>query len=375
MSEIEVKLRAGMTNNGITGDVQDRIVKSISSFALYGFPESHAASFALIAYASAYLKCRYLAAFTTAMLNNQPMGFYSPQTLVKDAQRHGLRFKPVDVTHSQWLCTIEHHENRQWLRLGFNYIKGFREDTARAIAAERERAPFISIRDLVRRVPGLHKDALNRLAEIGALNSLLSGSGADALVRAGPPGPAVRPQPKPGEGIGRGRREALWQSELALCPASDLLEPAAPAPDPSPLAPMDAVERLHADFRNSGLTIGPHPMSFHREQMKRLGVIPASGIRLIRDGVLVRIAGCVICRQRPGTAKGFLFLTLEDETGISNAIVRPDLFEAERTMLVNAPYLIVEGMLQNQDGVVSVKAERVRPIDSSLAPAASHDFR
>ena len=149
MQEIEGKLRAGMTNNGITGEVQDRIVKSISSFALYGFPESHAASFALIAYASAYLKCHYLAAFTAAILNNQPMGFYSPQTLVKDAQRHGLRFKPVDVAQSQWLCAIEHHEKTQWVRLGFNYIKGFREDTARAIAAERERAPFTSIRDLV----------------------------------------------------------------------------------------------------------------------------------------------------------------------------------------------------------------------------------
>ena len=353
MQEIEGKLRAGMTNNGITGDVQDRIVKSISSFALYGFPESHAASFALIAYASAYLKCHYLAAFTAAILNNQPMGFYSPQTLVKDAQRHGLRFKPVDVEHSQWLCTIEHHQDlhkgaKQWVRLGFNYIKGFREDTARAIAAERERASFTSIRDLVRRVPGLHKDALNRLAEIGALNSI--------------------------EGTEH-RREALWQSELALRPVSELLDPATPSEEASPLAPMDAVERLHADFYNSGLTIGPHPMSFHRERMNRLGVIPAAGIRLVRDGVLIRIAGCVICRQRPGTAKGFLFLSLEDETGISNAIVRPDLFDAERTMLVNAPYLIVEGVLQNQDGVVSVKAERVRPLNTSLAPAASHDFR
>jgi error-prone DNA polymerase len=346
MSEIEGKLRAGMTNNGITGEVQDRIVKSISSFALYGFPESHAASFALIAYASAYLKCHYLAAFTAAMLNNQPMGFYSPQTLVKDAQRHGLRFKPVDVAHSQWVCTIEHHQEQQWVRLGFNYIKGFREDTARAIAAARERDSFTGIRDLVRRVPGLHKEALNRLAEIGALNSL------EVM----------------------DRREALWQSELALRPVTDLLDPD-PESEPSPLAPMDAIERLHADFRNTGLSIGPHPMSFQRERMNRLGVIPAAGIRLVRDGVLVRIAGCVICRQRPGTAKGFLFLSLEDETGISNAIVRPDLFDAERTMLVSAPYLIVEGLLQNQDGVVSVKAERVRPIDTSLAPAASHDFR
>src|SRR5580658_2782944 len=164
MKDVEKKLRRGMERKGIVPEVQDKIIRSITSFALYGFPESHAASFALLAYASAYLKCHYLAAFTAAMLNNQPMGFYSPQTLVKDAQRHGLRFKPVDVACSQWLCTIEHHQDRQWVRLGFNYIKGFREDTARAIAAERERIAFAGIRDLVRRVPGINKEAMNRLA-------------------------------------------------------------------------------------------------------------------------------------------------------------------------------------------------------------------
>ena len=347
MREIEVKLRAGMTRNEITGDTQDRIVQSITSFAMYGFPESHAASFALIAYASAYLKCHYLAAFTAAMLNNQPMGFYSPLTLVKDAQRHGLHFKPVDVMQSQWRCTIEEHAGDRWVRLGFNYVRGFNENTAKAIVAERERASFSGIRDLVARVPSLRKNELNKLAAIGALNFKLGANH---------------------------RRDALWQSELAIRPVSELLEPAARDVEKSPLAPMDAVERLHADFHHTGLTIGKHPMSFHRRKMNELGVFTAAGVRREPDGRWVSVAGCVICRQRPGTAKGFVFLSLEDETGIANVIVEPDLFDAERTTLVNAPYLRIDGVLQNQQGVVSVKAHSVRALDSSLARVDSHDF-
>src|SRR6202030_2343336 len=170
MREIEGKLREGMTRNGIAVDVQDLIVRSIGSFAAYGFPESHAASFALLAYASAYLKCRYLAAFTAALLNNQPMGFYAPATLVKDAQRHGLHFKPIDVTQSDWLCTIEEHNGEHWVRLGFNYVKGLREQTAQAILTARAKSPFLSIQDLANRVPDLRKDELRKLSEIGALN-------------------------------------------------------------------------------------------------------------------------------------------------------------------------------------------------------------
>jgi error-prone DNA polymerase len=359
MREIEVKLRQGMARNGIEGAVQDTIIQSITSFAQYGFPESHAASFALIAYASAWLKCHYLAAFTAAMLNNQPMGFYHPMTLVKDAQRHGLHFKPVDVTRSQWRCIIEEgadgekDDGEKFVRLGFNYVKGFREQAAMAILAERERAPFSSLRDLARRVPILRKDEMNRLAEAGALNFV-------------------------GLNLGdkqKHRREALWQGELALRPVGELLEPAVSQGDLSPLAAMDAAERLYADFRNTSLTIGAHPMRFHRERMNRLRVTPASRLQQLKNGYPVRIAGAVICRQRPGTAKGFLFLSLEDETGISNAIVQPDLFESERAMLVREPYLMIEGVLQNQQGVVSVKAGRVRPLEIASTGVESHDFR
>ena len=338
MREIEVKLRAGMTKNSITGESQDRIVLSITSFAAYGFPESHAASFALIAYASAYLKCHYLAAFTAAMLNNQPMGFYRPFTLIKDAQRHGLHFKPVDITRSEWRCTIEEHDGQKCVRLGFNYVKGLREETAQAIIVARNVSPFTSVRDVARRVPSLHKAELNTLAELGALNFEL---GAEH------------------------RRDALWQSELAIRPVPELLEPGEGNPESTPLAPMNPVERLHADFRVTGLTIGEHPMRFHRDQMKEAGVIRAADLCTVSDGRRVSVAGCVICRQRPGTAKGFVFLTLEDETGIANVIVEPDLFESQRTTLVDSPYLRIDGVLQNRERYVN---HRFTPSGRSYSP-------
>ena len=313
MRDIEAKLRAGMTANGIVGDTQDRIVQSITSFALYGFPESHAASFALIAYASAYLKCHYLAAFTAAILNQQPMGFYHPATLVKDAQRHGLHFLPVDVMRSQWNCILEGGlpagarlqpccpnsgaeapRGLEWsVRLGFNYVRGLRREPAEAIVAAR---PFSSIDDLARRVPELRKDELRMLAEIGALNGLISH-----------------------------RRDALWQSERAMRPAGPLLEHLEPAEQHSPLSMMTGTERIRADFYGIGLTIGIHPMKLYRDGLRARGVLAAAELKRVRNGRIVKVAGCVICRQRPGTAKGFLFLSLEDETGIANAIVEPGI--------------------------------------------------
>ena len=339
MRDIETKLRSGMTTNGILGETQDRIVQSITSFALYGFPESHAASFALIAYASAYLKCHYLAAFMAAMLNNQPMGFYHPATLVKDAQRHGLHFRPVDVQQSQWKCTLE----EDTVRLGLNYVRGVRKETAEAIVAAR---PFSSINDVVRRVPGLRKPELRMLAEVGALNSL-----------------------------GGHRRDALWEAERALRPAGPLFETAETPELASPLAPMTAPERIRADFYGTGVTIGPHPMKLYREGLRTRGVVAAEDLQYEKHGRLVRVAGCVICRQRPGTAKGFMFLSLEDETGIANAIVEPDLFDAFRETLVTAPYLLVEGILQNQQGAISVKLNRAEPLNFEVAEVPSHDFR
>ncbi|HUI58326.1 MAG TPA: error-prone DNA polymerase [Bryobacteraceae bacterium] len=343
MADIEVKLRAGMERNGITGKPQDDIVRSITSFALYGFPESHAASFALLAYASAYLKCHFLAAFTCAMLNNQPMGFYSPAILIKDAQRHGLRVLPADVTKSDWNCTVERGKRGSLhLRLGLRYARGLREEAGRAIVQAR---PFTSIDDLALRVPELRKDEINRLAEIGALNTLDQAH----------------------------RRAALWQSQRAILPVGPLLEPLEEKGGLSPLAPMNTGERLYADYHGTGINIGKHPMAHCRAEMNALRVTRAIDLASVPNGRLVRIAGSVIVRQRPGTAKGFVFLSMEDETGIMNAIINPPTFDRYKFAVLGERFLLIDGVLQNLDGVISVKAARITGLPA-VAAAESHDF-
>ena len=351
MREVEVQLREGMESNGILGETQDRIVQAITSFALYGFPESHAASFALLAYASAYLKCRYLAAFTAAMLNNQPMGFYSPATLVKDAQRHGLRFRPVDVLRSDFRCTLETDGKTSYVRLGLNYVRGLNGATARRIEQERKQYSFSSLRDLIRRVPELQKDEITALAELGALNDL------------------------PKRKSDQHRRGALWQSELALRPVGELLETAADDSVPSPLEPMTLGQRTFADFSNSGLSIGVHSMAHFRGRVREMGVVDAVTAKAQRDGLLLKVAGCVITRQRPGTAKGFVFLSLEDETGIVNIIVQPHLFDLRRQACTTAPYVLVKGVLQSISGVIAVKAADIEELTfRDAAVMQSHDF-
>jgi len=355
MKEVEIKLRLGMEKKGITGETQDKIVQAITSFALYGFPESHAASFALIAYASAFLKCHYLAAFTTAMLNNQPMGFYQPATLIKDAQRHGLKFKPIDVTCSQWDCTIEEFPNGQLVRIGLRYVKGLRKKTAQQIVAHRDMRPFTSIVDLKQRVADIQKDELRVLASIGALN-FISGK---ARIH---------------------RRSALWQVERAGRAAGALFEAQIRNEDCdsaslfSPLDAMNDEERLLADFRGTGLTVGHHPMTHHRAELNRKAVSPAARLAALSDGSFVRVAGAVIVRQRPGTAKGFVFLSLEDETGVANIIITPQLFEKDHTVVVHNSFLMIEGILQNQDGVISVKAGNIKPFHLTRAAAPAHNF-
>jgi error-prone DNA polymerase len=353
MKVIEEKLRAGMTRNGIVGATQEQIIQSITSFALYGFPESHAASFALIAYASAYLKCHYLAAFTAALLNNQPMGFYHPSTIVKDAQRHGLKMLPMDVTRSDWRCTLEPSAiNRQpSVRLGLKYARGLREPAAQALIRERSLSPFFSVQDLARRVPELRKDELTTLAEIGALNTVAS-----------------EKQNK------LHRRDALWQVERAVRSSGPLLDELPEMDGESPLAAMTNEERLVADFRSTGITVGPHPMQYRREEMKRIGIYRAADLAQIPNGRRLRIGGCVIARQRPGTAKGMMFLSIEDETGIANAIIAPDLIQKNRVLLISERFLMIEGILQNQDNVIHIKAEKVSPLTVTRAETVSHDF-
>jgi error-prone DNA polymerase len=339
MKAIETRLRAGMAERGITGETASTIVRSISSFALYGFPESHAASFALIAYASAYLKAHHPAAFVCALLNNQPMGFYHPFTLVKDAQRHGVRFRPVDVTQSDHPCTLEEGE----VRLGLLYVRGLRAEAGRRIVAERARAPFASLQDFVDRT-GLRRDEQRALAEVGALNA-----------------------------FGLTRRSALWQVEKAGRPRGPLLRETEPEGGASPVPEMDLAERLSSDLAGTGLTVGPHPVSLHRRELWGRGVLRAAELPGLGDGEHVRVAGAVICRQRPGTAAGFLFLTLEDETGLVNVIVRPDLFQRERAVLVAEPLLEVDGVLQATEGL-SVRAWAVRPALRGVPAPPAREF-
>jgi error-prone DNA polymerase len=390
MKPIEEKLRAGMTRNGICGVTQEQIIQSITSFALYGFPESHAASFALIAYASAYLKCHYLAAFTAALLNNQPMGFYHPSTIVKDAQRHGLKVLPMDVTRSDWKCSLETVASGQWsvaskgkgmqdvenlaVRLGLKYARGLREPAGQALVRERSLAPFVSVQDLAHRVPELRKDELTTLAEIGALNAVGSGQWPAASTDSKEEFVLLPTAHRPLPTGSFHRRDALWQVERAVRWSGPLLDELPEIDGESPLAAMTDEERLVADFRATGLTVGPHPMQYRRAEMKRMGIYRASDLAQLPDGRRLRIGGCVIARQRPGTAKGMMFMSLEDETGIANAIVAPDLLQKNRVLLISERFLMIEGILQNQDNVIHIRAEKVSPLRVTRAETASHDF-
>jgi error-prone DNA polymerase len=353
MKTLEVKLRAGMTANGLDEATQNTIVQNISSFALYGFPESHAASFARIAYFSAYFKVRYLAAFTCAILNNQPMGFYAPAVLVKDAQRHGLRVKPIDVQISDWPCTVEQESDGTLsLRMGLNYAKGLRKQSAEALVNSREQAGlFRSAEDIALRVPCLSRKEFTLLARIGAFNKI--------------------------GGIEH-RRDAIWQIERAGRPEGDLLRQHSDSlrddSESRPLRQMNIEERMVADYSGTGLTIGKHPMHYRRPQLQRVGVLSAQDLRTHKNGEFVRVAGCVIARQRPGTAKGFIFLSMEDETGIANVIITPDLYERERVQVTGSKFLLVEGALQNQDGVIHIKAAHLKTLTGNSLEVQSHDF-
>jgi error-prone DNA polymerase len=357
MRQIEARLRHGMAQRGITGTQADEIIRSITAFALYGFPESHAASFALLAYASAYLRAHHLAAFTCAMLNNWPLGFYHPATLVQDAQRHGLRVLPIDVTRSSWRCQLEQGvegvrcygvreepltHNTLSLRLGLRYVTGLREAAGTSIEAERTRTPFTSVTDVAARCQ-LRDNELETLAHLGAFAA-----------------------------FGLTRREALWQAAavprgrlfkvLGCYGVRGVCEEHTPL-TPCPLPPMTDLDRTLADYKNSGLTVGPHIMKHLRDELARAGVLRAIDVKKTRDGSWAKIAGLVIVRQRPGTAKGFCFITLEDETGTANAVVVPDLFQRYRAVIHTAALLLIEGPLQKVDGVIHVRVRRLRALE------------
>jgi len=338
MNKVVTKLRKNMTQKQVDPQIQEQIVSSLGSFALYGFPESHAISFALIAYASCWLKVHRAPEFYCALLNNQPMGFYSAAVLILDGKRRGVKFLHVCVTRSHELCTIEEDGS---IRLGLNYVQGLHREKAAWLVAERKRAPFVSMEDLLLRVP-LNKTERRVLAKIGALN-----------------------------GLSEHRRTALWDVETLF--HEDDLFSGVQAAISEPLESMDGLERLQADYDGTRVTTGPHPMSFARANLPH--VTRAVDLFSGKHGQIVTIAGVVICRQRPGTAKGHVFISLEDETGIANAIVRSELFEKLRLTITHEPLLEIKGRLQHLEGVVSVLAKDIRALS---APASidgqSHDF-
>ena len=358
MDGVIEKLRTALRKNRCSEELVEQITSTVSSFALYGFPESHAISFAYLAYLSAYLKAHHAPEFYASLLNNQPMGFYSSATLIKDGQRHGVKFLPVCAMKSEWDCTIESDRKTPAnpddypVRLGLRVVKTLSNTGAKRLLAERGQSPFTSIHDFKHRAR-LNKDELRTLAEIGALNCFAAH-----------------------------RRNALWEVEKPLR-QDDLFEEiktkTAAAINrrekelSSPLAPMTYPERIQADFAGMQLTTGVHPMALLRPQLK--GILRAADLPTAKHGSRVRIGGNVICRQRPGTAKGFVFVSLEDETGISNAIVTPPMFEANRLVITEEPFLLIEGRLQQIDGVIHVKAQRIERLkyDPSVA-SRSYDF-
>jgi error-prone DNA polymerase len=356
MNKVCAKLRLAMERKGVAPDKIDKIVQSISSFALYGFPESHAISFAILAYGSAYLKVHRAPEFYASLLNNQPMGFYTPATIVKDAQRHGSKIKPVCVSQSEWRCTVVDDNT---VRLGFCVVSGLREEHAEELVRQRQEQQFDSLDDFKHRVP-LAKDELRTLAELGALNC-----------------------------FAKHRRAAMWDVEEtlhddllgknvveALAAASACLFDSAfdtNAATTSPLLRMTLPERVKADYETMNLTTGPHPLKLLRESFPNIW--RAIDLSHARHGSIIQIAGNVICRQRPGTAKGFVFISLEDETGVSNAIVEPDLFEQFRLVITEEAFLLIEGEVQNSDNVVLIKAREIRPLlHDQLVGSESHDF-
>jgi error-prone DNA polymerase len=366
MNKVSVKLREAMARNQVAPEVIEKVLHSITSFALYGFPESHAISFAILAYGSAYLKAHRPAEFYASLINNQPMGFYTPATIVKDARRHGVKVKPVCVAQSEWNCTVIADDT---IRLGFCVVNGLQREHADDFLRERKERPFSSLEDFRKRAVLLTKDELRRLANLGALNC-----------------------------FAEHRRAAMWKVEET--PHDDLLteagHPERKSRDPdevtlklsrrdpstfarddesesSPLPRMTLPERVRADYEVMDLTTGPHPMKLVRAQLP--DIWQAIDLAQAKHGSIVRIAGNVICRQRPGTAKGFVFISLEDETGVSNAIVTPDLFEETRLLVTEEPFLVIEGEVQNTDNVVLIKAQKIFPlISDGLVGSASHDF-
>lgn len=342
------RLVSGMVERGIPREVAEQVFRQIQGFGSYGFPESHAASFALIAYATAYLRCHFLPEFTCALLNAQPMGFYAVHTIVDDARRHGVVVRPVDVLHSGWDCTLEpcaHSRDGLAVRVGLRYVKGLGEQDAHRILSSRAEGKWRSLGDFAHRT-GLGRRALLALAE------------ADALA-----------------GFGLTRREALWEVRALLHRKGDALAAEVPETPPA-FGPLSLLEAIRWDYEATDHSTRGHPLEPLRPWLTQQGLPDARQVAAMRDGARVRYAGLVICRQAPERAGGVRFLTLEDETGFVNVVAWRDVFNRYRMLATTASFLGVTGRLQAEDGVVHLIAERFwSPSRARPAPIRSRDFR
>jgi len=356
MEALRQKMLAGMRANGIDDDVANRIFAQINAFADYGFPESHAASFALLVYASAWLRHYYHAEFLAAMLNAQPMGFYAPGTLIEDGIRHGVEVRSVDLTRSAWDATLELRRPQSTapaVRLGVRSVRGLGAAARGKLEAALTEGPFSDVGDVVRRTR-LDRRALRLLAESGAFDGMF-----------------IR------EPLETRRRRALWEVLAAVRGDAGPLAPAVLLPDAA-LPHMSMADLTEADYRVTGLSLNGHPMRHLRPLLQPNGIRTARDLqRNGRDTEQVAVAGLVICRQRPGTAKGFVFLSLEDETGIVNVVVSPQRFERDALKISTSPLLLVRGTLQVESNVVTVKGRLFVPLDAHLGAehARSHDYR
>jgi len=332
LEPFEAKLKQGMKANGYGEDFADALYRQILGFGEYGFPESHSASFALLVYVSAWLKRHHPAAFCAALLNSQPMGFYAPAQLTQDARRHGVELLPPDVNASQWDCTLE----RGSLRLGLRMVGGLAQAEGRRIAAG---APYGAVHELK-----LDRKNLRCLAAAGALRSLAGH-----------------------------RRLAHWAA--AGAPRSAPLDAPAPERTPDLPAPREGQD-IAADYASLGLTLGRHPLALLRSRLKKLGLLAAQALRELRHGEKASVAGIVTCRQRPDTASGVIFVTLEDETGNVNVVVWSSLVERQRRELLGARLLGVHGAIERDADVVHLVARRLTDYSALLGglETASRDF-
>ena len=351
IDQFQKKLIDGMTGNGYSADFADRVFRQLRGFGEYGFPESHASSFAILVWVSAYMKYHYPAAFTAALLNSQPMGFYAPAQLVGDARKHGVTVLPVDVNFSEWDCTLEsvtqpRSKTGHALRLGFRMLTGFSAEHADQIVKQRGTRPYVSLDEFAERT-GLSNSVLTRLSRADAFASLRLG-----------------------------RRSALWQSLPDHTP-TPLLEVEPPGSEPVVALPtLGAFGEVVADYRTTGLSLKAHPLKFLRPQLDQRRITPAWRLASTKDGRFLRVAGLVLVRQRPSTAKGITFVTLEDETGVVNLIVRPEVWERHHQAARAATVLLAHGILQSQDSVIHVLVNRLEDLSQELAQveSMSRDF-